>query len=102
MDTGESKDVAKRLQLPDVSGEAQPSPGGLPGSSHEVAGLAAAMATPQPTADARHRQIHPRDLLTYLTMATGTYPMGSAHPYPYPLGLNFTRRVTRECTRVGQ
>jgi hypothetical protein len=65
MDTGESKDVAKRLQLPDVSGEAQPSPGGLPGSSHEVAGLAAAMATPQPTADARHRQIHPRDLLTY-------------------------------------
>jgi hypothetical protein len=65
MDTGESKDVAKRLQLPDVSGEAQPSPGGLPGSSHEVAGLAAAMATPQPTADARHRHIHPRDLLTY-------------------------------------
>jgi hypothetical protein len=35
-------------------------------------------------------------------MATGTYPMGSAHPYPYPLGLNFTRRVTRECTRVGK
>jgi hypothetical protein len=37
-----------------------------------------------------------------VTMATGTYPMGSAHPYPYPLGLNFTRRVTRECTRVGK
>jgi hypothetical protein len=37
-----------------------------------------------------------------LTMATGTYPMGSAHPYPYPLGLSFTRRVTRECTRVGK
>jgi hypothetical protein len=40
--------------------------------------------------------------LTRVTMATGTYPMGSAHPYPYPLGLNFTRRVTRECTRVGK
>jgi hypothetical protein len=37
---------------------------------------------------------------SYVTMATGTYPMGSAHPYP--LGLNFTRRVTRECTRVGK
>jgi hypothetical protein len=38
----------------------------------------------------------------WFTMATGTYPMGSAHPYPYPLGLSFTRRVTRECTRVGK
>jgi hypothetical protein len=26
-------------------------------------------------------------------MATGTYPTGSAHPYPHPQ--NFTRRVTR-------
>jgi hypothetical protein len=35
-------------QLPGASG-------GLPESSHEVAGSAAAMATPQPTGDARHR-----------------------------------------------
>jgi hypothetical protein len=52
-------------QLPGADGGAQPSPGGLPGSSHEVAGLAASMTTPQPTTDARRRQIHPRDPLTY-------------------------------------
>jgi hypothetical protein len=52
-------------QLPGASGGAQPSPGGLPGSSQEVAGSAAAMATPQSTVDARRRQIHPRDPLTY-------------------------------------
>lgn len=35
-----------------------------------------------------------------LKMATGMYPTGSSHPYPYPLGLNFTRWVTRTRTRV--
>jgi hypothetical protein len=40
-------------QVTGASGGAQPSPGGLPGASHEVAGSAAVMATPQPTADAR-------------------------------------------------
>ena len=33
-------------------------------------------------------------------MATGINPTGSDHPYPYPLGLNFTRRVTRTRIRV--
>jgi hypothetical protein len=61
-------------QLPGTSGGALQSlggsqlagtSGGLPGSSHEVAGSTAAVATPQPTGDARRRQIHPPDLLTY-------------------------------------
>jgi hypothetical protein len=52
-------------QLPGASGGAQPSPGRLPGLSHEVAGSAAVMATPQPTVDARCHQIHSRDLLAY-------------------------------------
>jgi hypothetical protein len=30
--------------------------------------------------------------------STGTYPTGSAHPYPHPQ--NFTRRVTRTRMRV--
>ena len=33
-------------------------------------------------------------------MATGMYPTDSSYPYPYPPGLNFTRRVTRTRTRV--
>ena len=33
-------------------------------------------------------------------MATGTYPSGIGHPYPYPLELSFTRRVTRTRIRV--
>jgi hypothetical protein len=52
-------------QLPGASGGAQSSPGGLPGLSHEVTRSAAVMATPQPTADARRWQIHPRDPLMY-------------------------------------
>jgi hypothetical protein len=61
-------------QLPGASGGAQQSPGGSqlpgasggqPGSSHEVAGSTAAVETPQATGDARRRQIHPPDLLTY-------------------------------------
>jgi hypothetical protein len=52
-------------QLPGVNGGAQPSLGGLLGSSHEDARSAAAMATPQPTTNARRLQIHPRDPLTY-------------------------------------
>jgi hypothetical protein len=61
-------------QLPDASGGAQQSPGGSqlpgasggqPGSSHEVAGSTAAVETPQATGDARRRQIHPPDPLTY-------------------------------------
>jgi hypothetical protein len=35
-------------------------------------------------------------------MATGTYPTGIGHPYPYPPRLSFTRRVTRTCTWVGK
>jgi hypothetical protein len=51
-------------QLPGASGGAQQSPvgsqlpgasGGQSGSSHEVAGSTAAVATPQPTGDARRR-----------------------------------------------
>jgi hypothetical protein len=57
------------------------------------------VAKPAPAAKGGSRRRLPPPALT---MATGTYPMGSAHPYPYPLGLNFTRRVTRECTRVGK
>jgi hypothetical protein len=66
-------------QLPDASGGAQQSPGGSqlpgasggqPGSSHEVAGSTAAVVTPQPTGDARRRQIHPPDPLTYLRKQT--------------------------------
>jgi hypothetical protein len=34
--------------------------------------------------------------LSGFKMATGTYPTGSAHPYPQ----NFTRRVTRTRMRV--
>jgi hypothetical protein len=59
-------------QLPGVpptgtqaSGGTQPSLEWLPGSSHQVAGSAAVMATLPAAADARRRQIHPRDLLTY-------------------------------------
>jgi hypothetical protein len=62
-------------QLPGASSRAQQSPegsqlpagasGGQPGSSHEVVGWTAAVATPQPTCDARRRQIHPPDPLTY-------------------------------------
>ena len=37
-----------------------------------------------------------------LEMATGTYPSGIGHPYPYLLELSFTRRVTRTRTRVGK
>jgi hypothetical protein len=58
--------VSRRLAaMLGASGGVQPSPGGLPESSHEVVESAAAMATPQPVADARHRQIHPLDLLAY-------------------------------------
>jgi hypothetical protein len=62
------------LQLPGASDGAQQSPGGSqlpdasgrqPGSSHEVAGSTAAVETPQATGDARRRQIHPSDPLTY-------------------------------------
>jgi hypothetical protein len=52
-------------QLLGASGGAQPSPGGLPGSSQEVAGSVAVMATPQSTTNASRWQIHPRDSLTY-------------------------------------
>jgi hypothetical protein len=61
-------------QLPGTSGGALQSPGGsqlasasrgLPGASHEVAGSTTAVATPQPTGDAKRRQIHPPDPLTY-------------------------------------
>jgi hypothetical protein len=68
VDSGGSRDAARRLaaarssgmqpggsQLPGAGGGAQPSPGGLPGSSHDVAGSAAAMGTPQPSADAKRR-----------------------------------------------
>jgi hypothetical protein len=59
-------------QLPGASSGSHPSPGGLPGSSHEVAGSAAAMATPQAIADARRQQIHPCDPLTYPRKQTHT------------------------------
>jgi hypothetical protein len=64
----------RRLKLPGASGGAHRSPGGSqlpgasggqPGSPHEVAGSTTAVATPQPTSDARRRQIHPPDPLTY-------------------------------------
>jgi hypothetical protein len=60
--------------LPGASGGAHQSPGGSqlpsasggqPGSSHKVARSAAAVETPQATGDARCRQIHPPDPLTY-------------------------------------
>ena len=35
-----------------------------------------------------------------LKMATGTYPMGTGHPYPHPPDQNLTRRVTRTRSRV--
>jgi hypothetical protein len=50
--------VSRRLTAGSASG-------GLPGSSHEVAGSTEAVATPQPTGDVRRRQIHPPDPLTY-------------------------------------
>jgi hypothetical protein len=61
-------------QLPGASGGPQQSPGGSqlpgasggqPGSPHEVAGSTAAVETPQSMGDARRRQIHPPDPLTY-------------------------------------
>jgi len=33
-------------------------------------------------------------------MATGTYPMGTCHPYPHPPSQNLFHRVTRESRRV--
>jgi len=33
-------------------------------------------------------------------MVTGTYPMGTGHPYPHPPDQNLTRRVTRTRRRV--
>jgi len=33
-------------------------------------------------------------------MATGTYPMGTGHPYPHPPDQNLTRRVTHTRRRV--
>jgi hypothetical protein len=56
----------------------QTSPGGLPGSSHQVAGSAAAAATPPAAADARRRQIHPRDMLRTLASRCGPYPEQTA------------------------
>jgi hypothetical protein len=57
-----------------VSGGTQLSPGGLPGSSHQVAWLVAAMATPQAAADARRRQFHPRGPLMYPRSRRGPQP----------------------------
>jgi hypothetical protein len=68
-------------QLPGASGGAQRSLGGsqLPGasrgqpwSSHEVEGSTAVVATLQSTSDARRRQIHPPDPLTYPRKQTHT------------------------------
>jgi len=38
--------------------------------------------------------------LSEVKMATGMYSTGSSHLYPYPLGLNFIRQITRISTRV--
>ena len=38
---------------------------------------------------------NPRRRWGHVEMATGTYPSGIGHPYPYPLELSFTRWVTR-------
>ena len=43
---------------------------------------------------------NPRRRWGHVEMATGTYPSGIGHPYPYPLELSFTSRVTRNRTRV--
>jgi hypothetical protein len=72
--SGGAQQSPEGSQLPDASGGAQQSPGGSqlpgasggqPGSSHEVAGSKVAVETPQATGDARRRQIHPPDPLTY-------------------------------------
>jgi hypothetical protein len=59
-------------QLPGASGGLSPggsqlpgASGGQPGSSHEVAGSTTTVETLQASGDARRRQIHPPDLLTY-------------------------------------
>jgi hypothetical protein len=38
--------------------------------------------------------------LMWVKMATGTYPMGTGHPYLHPPDQNLTRRVTRTRRRV--
>jgi hypothetical protein len=72
--SGAAQQSLKGSQLSSASGGPQQSPGGSqllgasggqPGSSHYVAGSTAAVETPQTTGDARRRQIHPPDPLTY-------------------------------------